>query len=637
MNLVSRLFLKGNSPSRTIAFIFEPDMKPTIASATLRSSRSARRPRRLVCAFAQSGASADWARHDCSCGRAGADRPIAMATERSPGFGCDFLRLTIAFASDAIVAAQHLDDHAPGGSAMRAQHLRRVTLIERQRDQSESESETVSSARARQRPVPACSSLPPLSRDPPSRWRARSRRSSYRRQAGAGGRCPARSHSSPGRPLARECKGDVAIAGIRPCPGAGGRSESPKKEKFRACACVGDGAAASGRVRGLLVFVPSRHAPNRGAMAKNRRRRRASRRGTKGGTIRRPAPKPAGQPRPKYPSVEPSGPLGAPEQSGRPLVTDRVAYTAEPVFPEGDPTNSLTSGPIGRPGQYRVTFVLAVPGRNVVQETVDFQAAVENGDSLLAVNPDVHELRLDFSPVEGGDGGPRVVVRMNSDHRLRDLSVELRARRFRGAAQGGHDLVMPILSRWSYLHDVSITTSGMLIEELATGTVSFETTVVGAVKGFSDTSGVSTPEHRLLLAAYREGLSSAEPLWRALSLYKVAEGVWALRSQRRRERLAAGEAVNELSERVPADVTNLGHPREIEALAASLRPYAGKKFRVAFDDIRSRLRNSIAHLDPDADPLAQDTWDDVRRVYEVLPGLRWMSRKLLEAELSKQS
>jgi hypothetical protein len=75
-------------------------------------------------------------------------------------------------------------------------------------------------------------------------------------------------------------------------------------------------------------------------MAKNRRRRRASRRGTQGGTIRRPAPKPAGQPRPKYPSVEPSGPLGAPEQSGRPLVTDRVAYTVEPVFPEGDPTNS---------------------------------------------------------------------------------------------------------------------------------------------------------------------------------------------------------------------------------------------------------------------------------------------------------
>jgi hypothetical protein len=37
MNLVSRLFLKGNSPSRTIAFIFEPDMKPTIASATKRS------------------------------------------------------------------------------------------------------------------------------------------------------------------------------------------------------------------------------------------------------------------------------------------------------------------------------------------------------------------------------------------------------------------------------------------------------------------------------------------------------------------------------------------------------------------------------------------------------------------------
>jgi hypothetical protein len=38
-------------------------------------------------------------------------------------------------------------------------HVRRVNLIERQRDHRESEA--VSLARARQRPVPTCSSLPP--------------------------------------------------------------------------------------------------------------------------------------------------------------------------------------------------------------------------------------------------------------------------------------------------------------------------------------------------------------------------------------------------------------------------------------------------------------------------------------------
>ena len=64
----------------------------------------------------------------------------------------------------AIVAEQHTDAMMPRGSAMAAQQLRRVKLIERQRDQSESEA--VSSARARQRPMPAYSSLPPLTPGP---------------------------------------------------------------------------------------------------------------------------------------------------------------------------------------------------------------------------------------------------------------------------------------------------------------------------------------------------------------------------------------------------------------------------------------------------------------------------------------
>ena len=313
-----------------------------------------------------------------------------------------------------------------------------------------------------------------------------------------------------------------------------------------------------------------------------------------------------------------------------------MTYIVEPVYPEGHPRASLTSGPLGRPGRYRVTHVLAVPGLKVVQESLDFQTAVERGDSLLAVTPEVSEIRMDFSSTSGTDDGPRVVIHPNAEHRLRDLTVEVNAETFTDAARAGYDLVMPILSRWAYLHNVAITISGTLIEELASGTVSFELTVVGAVKRFSDTGGESIPEHRLLLAAYREGLSSAEPLWRALSLYKVAEGVWHLRAQRTQALVATGQPVNEPSERVPTDVTNLGHPRESDELAASLQPYAGKKFRAAFDDIRAKLRNSIAHLDPETDPLAQDNWEDVQRVYEVLPGLRWMARKLLETEFAQQ-
>jgi uncharacterized protein (DUF433 family) len=95
-----------------------------------------------------------------------------LATKRWPRSAGIGLTLTIAFAVGAgvaaetrtlaIVAEQHTDAMMPRGSAMAAQQLRRVKLIERQRDQSESEA--VSCARTQQPPVPTCSSLQPLTR-----------------------------------------------------------------------------------------------------------------------------------------------------------------------------------------------------------------------------------------------------------------------------------------------------------------------------------------------------------------------------------------------------------------------------------------------------------------------------------------
>jgi hypothetical protein len=182
-----------------------------------------------------------------------------------------------------------------------------------------------------------------------------------------------------------------------------------------------------------------------------------------------------------------------------------MAYVVEPVFPDGDPRNALTTGPAGSPGKYRVNFILGVPGRYVVQDSVDFTAAMSRGDSLLAVSEQVHELRIAFS--DAGTAHLEASVHVNEHHRLRDVSIDLDATGFDNAAKLGHDLLIPVISRWSYAHDVAITTSGLLIEELATGTTSMEVTVAGAVKTFSDVEGESNPEHRALLAAYREGLS----------------------------------------------------------------------------------------------------------------------------------
>jgi hypothetical protein len=159
--------------------------------------------------------------------------------------------------------------------------------------------------------------------------------------------------------------------------------------------------------------------------------------------------------------------------------------------------------------------------------------------------------------------------------------------------------------------------------------------MLGAVKGFADTSGASHPDHRVLLSAYPDGISSTEPLWQALSLFRVVEGVFKMREERRAALMAAGkQPPSQQAERVPADVSTIGEPNDY-GLRDSLKPYAGQKFTQVRDTIRNKLRNAIAHLDIDSDILVQDRWEDVQKVEQVLPCLRWMARQLLDAELQQ--
>lgn len=250
----------------------------------------------------------------------------------------------------------------------------------------------------------------------------------------------------------------------------------------------------------------------------------------------------------------------------------------------------------------------------------------------MEVAPDVR--RLTASVFDASDGSTvEVTVNVNAEHRLRDLQFELQADDFARAAERSHDLVSALLSRWSFLHEVSITTSAVEIVEMTTQVHSWTVTWVGMVKAFADTEGVTDADHRVLLSAYREALGSTEPMWQALCLYKVAEGVWAFRQQRTQSAIAAGVTPAEPSERVPTDFGGIGHPNERAALEDALRPYAGKKFRSAFDDIRETLRHAVAHLDPNGNPLVQDRWQDLQKVQAALPGLRWMARQMLDAEV----
>lgn len=288
--------------------------------------------------------------------------------------------------------------------------------------------------------------------------------------------------------------------------------------------------------------------------------------------------------------------------------------------------------PTGSPGAYRLTYVLAIPGRTVVQDEVSFAKLLETGDSLLEVPAHVHQIRIDLH--DGAGYQQTATINVNAAHRLRDIELEVQADSFAHAAQIGHDFVAPLLSRWAYLHDVAITTSASQIVENTTQIHRWSLLMLGAVKSFSDTLGISDPDHRLLLSAYREGISSTEPLWQALSLFRVAEGVLQMRKGRTAAAIAAGQTPTQRAERVPTDLTTIGQPND-PGLADSLKPHAGRKFTAVLDDIRPNLRNAIAHLDPGSTMLVQDRWEDLRKVELALPGLRWIARQLLDSELQQ--
>lgn len=108
--------------------------------------------------------------------------------------------------------------------------------------------------------------------------------------------------------------------------------------------------------------------------------------------------------------------------------------------------------------------------------------------------------------------------------------------------------------------------------------------------------------------------------------------VVTMRQSRTAAAVAAGQKPTQRAERVPTDLTTIGQPNDY-GLIASLTPYADHKFNAVLKDIRPALRNAIAHLDPGNTMLVQDRWDDLQKVEQVLPALRWIARQLLDAEL----
>jgi hypothetical protein len=316
----------------------------------------------------------------------------------------------------------------------------------------------------------------------------------------------------------------------------------------------------------------------------------------------------------------------------RPDVTTRTSYKLVPI-PEGVQRNTVVDQGVN--GAYRVTFVLGVPGFGEVKGNVNFDKLISEGTSLIRA-PEGDSFILDVK-LPRYEEVLEVLVGVNQQNFLQYLQIEVVAPDLEHAHQFAYEQLMPTISRWSFRHDVGISVNAAIVLELASGITDFHYTVVGQPREFSDLRGRVSPDHHALMAAYREGASTLEPSYQALSFYRVIEGCYLLRFRRRENSVRETGRFDDPGERFPSDYSSIDLGDDSERHQQKFEPHLNKKFTKVRDEIRGDVRNALAHLDINENPLVIDTWQDMYIINRTVPVLRYMARTLLTNELDAWS
>ena len=311
----------------------------------------------------------------------------------------------------------------------------------------------------------------------------------------------------------------------------------------------------------------------------------------------------------------------------RPEVNARLSYLVEPVTDASG--TAASSAPSGSAGTYGATFALT-PGEPPYLVDIDLEAALTSGTSLIALRPGT-SLRYDLSDGEGQHG--IVMLHTNDAGLLSRAEMRVHADSFDSAQSEAFDLVLPVLSRLSFEHDTAISVGAFAIVEESTLVRRTSVLALGRIVPFhADERGVSLQEHRALLSAYREGLTSASPLYQIICFFRVIEGVRKVRSTRRQNAATAGVAFDDPEDRIP-DAGSLPESIAISEFRHAIAPHFGRKFGAVVDEHRDVLRNAIAHLDPESTHVVADKHADIAACEKALPVMRYIAREMLESEL----
>jgi hypothetical protein len=311
-------------------------------------------------------------------------------------------------------------------------------------------------------------------------------------------------------------------------------------------------------------------------------------------------------------------------QLPRPRVTEFNAVTVVPSFPGGE-----AGPPSGSPGSYDIVFVLGVPGVSSVTTSLDFDGILAGGDSLLQGSG----FQVDLESSEGQSlHAARIIP--NSRGRLALVRLTVTADGFSQAEKEAFDAVMPTLSRIAFEADTPLEVTGVLLTEQATQTRRLGATLVGAVQPAPTLAGTTTPELRMFLAAYREGLNANSALYQALSFYKIIEGVTKFHTNKVRaaKKRGAPEPADPLAKQIPARREDLAGITEWAR--DNFTPYLGMSFAEIRDAVTDTIRNAVAHISPGMDLRIADYAADIRACRDITPVLRYVARELVHDELT---
>jgi hypothetical protein len=268
------------------------------------------------------------------------------------------------------------------------------------------------------------------------------------------------------------------------------------------------------------------------------------------------------------------------------------------------------NAPQGSQGIYRARFALT-PGEPPFLANVDVDDIVNRGSSLITAKPDEVPLLYALEMVDGAPAGG-VLLHANSAGVLFQAEASVSAASFDDAEVAAFDHVLPCLSRLSFEYDTPLGVGAFEIVEQATGIRRTSAPLLGApARWRPDSKHLSRPEHRSLLSAYREGLTSASPLYQTICFFRVIEGVRKVRATRHQDAEAAGLTIDASQEKMPD----------------------GRKLTVVIDEHWELMRNALAHLNPESDHVVADRHADVLACERALPELRYVAHAMLATEL----